>query len=118
MSMPLDNEQPHRPVDDRLIDRLVDGELRDEERRELLLRLDAEPGGWRQCALAFLEAQSWRATFRPLAAAAPPVVLQAGPKRARRTWRPVARWTALAPSLAAAFALGWAWHGGAGENTP
>ena len=41
-------------------DRLVDGELSEEERRELLAGLDNEPGGWRRCALAFLEAQCWK----------------------------------------------------------
>jgi hypothetical protein len=41
-------------------DRLVDDELTEEERRELLGRLDDEPGGWRRCALAFLEAQCWK----------------------------------------------------------
>jgi len=44
--------------DDVRFDRLVDGELTDAQRRELLSRLDDEPGGWRQCALAFLEAQA------------------------------------------------------------
>src|SRR5262245_59463811 len=44
----------------RFIDRLVDGTLRVDERRALLLRLEAEPEGWRLCALAFLEAQAWR----------------------------------------------------------
>src|SRR5262245_12670555 len=46
--------------DDILFDRLVDGELSSEERGRLLASLDDRPGGWRQCALAFLEAQSWR----------------------------------------------------------
>lgn len=44
---------------ERWIDRLVDGELSDADRRELLSRLETEPGGWRACALAFLEAQTW-----------------------------------------------------------
>ena len=47
---------------DELIDLLADGEL-DEPRRAALLRsLDAQPDreGWRQCALALLEAQAWR----------------------------------------------------------
>ncbi len=44
---------------ERWIDRLVDGELSDPDRRALLLRLETEPGGWRACALAFLEAQTW-----------------------------------------------------------
>jgi hypothetical protein len=42
------------------IDRLVDDELDEPERRKLLTQLDEEPGGWRRCALAFLEAQCWR----------------------------------------------------------
>jgi hypothetical protein len=43
----------------RVLDRLVDGELGANERRQLLAAFDDEPGAWRQCALAFLEAQSW-----------------------------------------------------------
>jgi hypothetical protein len=41
-------------------DRLVDGSLTFEERKALLARINAEPDGWRRCALAFLEAQAWR----------------------------------------------------------
>jgi hypothetical protein len=52
------SEQDH--LDTRLFDRLVDGELAEADRRTLLLSLDHQPSGWRQCALAFLEAQSWR----------------------------------------------------------
>lgn len=52
------NELPTK--DDLLFDRLADGELSESERRELLAGLDREPGAWRRCALAFLEAQSWR----------------------------------------------------------
>jgi hypothetical protein len=39
-------------------DRLVDGELSTTEYQALLATLDDEPAGWRQCALAFLEAQA------------------------------------------------------------
>lgn len=46
--------------DDARFDRLVDGELSERERRELLSALDSEPGGWRRCALAFLESQCWK----------------------------------------------------------
>jgi hypothetical protein len=46
--------------DELLFDRLVDGELNETERRALLSRLDDEPGGWRRCALAFLQAQCWK----------------------------------------------------------
>jgi hypothetical protein len=52
--MPLNNSQ---------FDRLVDGELSERERRDLLARLDDESGGWRRCALAFLEAQCWKQTL-------------------------------------------------------
>jgi hypothetical protein len=56
--------------DDALFDRLVDGELSATERRTLLLSLDSQPEGWRRCALAFLEAQSWREDFGRVAQAA------------------------------------------------
>src|SRR5205814_739732 len=46
--------------EDILLDRLVDGELSGNERRQLLESFDKRPEGWRRCALAFLEAQSWR----------------------------------------------------------
>lgn len=42
-----------------LLDLLVDGELSEAQRRELLLWCERDPEGWRRCALAFLEAQSW-----------------------------------------------------------
>ena len=51
-------------VESRLLDRLVDGELDEGERQRLLLSLDAEPDGWRRCALAFLEAQALQQAFR------------------------------------------------------
>ena len=46
-------------ITDDQLDRLVDGELSEPERREVLSGLDKEPEGWRRCALAFLVAQSW-----------------------------------------------------------
>jgi len=49
--------------DDSRFDRLVDGELSEKERRDLLANLDNEPGGWRRCALAFLESQCWKDSF-------------------------------------------------------
>jgi hypothetical protein len=54
--------------EDLLIDRLVDGELAGDERRELLAALDAQSDGWRKCALAFVEAQTWRSDMRQLLA--------------------------------------------------
>ena len=49
-----------------LIDRLVDGELSGDERRHLLASLEAQPDGWRRCALAFVEAQTWRGAMGSL----------------------------------------------------
>src|SRR5438105_30021 len=49
--------------DPQVFDRLVDGELADGERREVLETLERQPDGWRQCALAFLEAQTWGQTL-------------------------------------------------------
>jgi len=45
-------------ADEARFDRLVDGELTPEEYHSLLATLDDEPGGWRRCALAFLESQA------------------------------------------------------------
>jgi hypothetical protein len=106
-----------RTIDDRELDLLVDGELNETERRELLARLETQPESWRRCALAFLEAQSWRGDLGVIARpprvepVAPPVV----PPPVRK--RPVA-WTsvlAVAASFVLAFALGVvvrpAWRG-------
>ena len=46
------------------MDRLVDDELDVAERSRLFAQLDASPGSWRQCALAFLEAREWRESFK------------------------------------------------------
>lgn len=55
-----------RWADDARFDRLVDGELSPEEYRRMLASLDDEPGGWRRCAMAFLEAQAWGQELRGL----------------------------------------------------
>ncbi|MDA7951126.1 MAG: hypothetical protein MPJ24_06520 [Pirellulaceae bacterium] len=47
-------------LDDQRLQRLVDGELRGEDFRKAVQLLEAEPQGWRRCALAFLEEQAWR----------------------------------------------------------
>ncbi len=57
------SKKENKPEDDPQFDLLVDDELNEEDRRELLSGLDERPGGWRACALAFLEAQSWRKEF-------------------------------------------------------
>ena len=54
-------------TDNTNFDRLADDELSEEERRELLGRLDDEPGGWRRVALAFLESQCWKQSLGEIA---------------------------------------------------
>jgi hypothetical protein len=55
--------QTEQNFDPQVLDRLVDGELAETERRDVLQTLDRQPDGWRQCALAFLEAQTWGQTL-------------------------------------------------------
>jgi hypothetical protein len=62
---PIDENTP--TSDEQRFDLLVDGELSEAERRELLSGLDDQAGGWRRCALAFLEGQSWREALGGLA---------------------------------------------------
>src|SRR5262245_40091078 len=95
-----------RRDEQRVLDRLVDGELSQAQRRELIASLDDEPGGWRRCALAFLEAQNFRWQLSRMAAE--PIVAQAvaiSPAKASRAGR-FGRFLALAASLLFAFALG------------
>jgi hypothetical protein len=100
------------------------------ERRQLLLRLDSEPEGWRRCALAFLEAQTWRDVLRPVAPTneAARGTLSRGPRGAcfsktqpseldHRRIKPqptfsTIRLAAVAAGLLAAFATGWGLHNG------
>ncbi len=99
-------------IDDSVFDRLVDGHLSDDERRELLLKLDAWPTGWRRCALAFLEAQLWGNELKRLALSPATLALddRLSPSRtnspANIAWPGAARWLALAAALLIAFTLG------------
>jgi hypothetical protein len=84
------------------LDRLVDGELSEDDRRSLLLQLDHEPEGWRRCALAFLEAQCWKQELGLMArtpskaeAASEPAVPAA----------PAARWSAWRRQLATVLSM-------------
>lgn len=106
-------------IDEALLDRLVDGELPDAQRRRLLASLEDEPGGWRRCALAFLEAQSWRRTLSSFAQEAPviartpasggrkpPVTPPVTPRPA--TWRSLS----VAAGIMLAFTVGMVWPRG------
>ncbi len=48
------------------LDRLVDGQLNNEEYRELIRQIDKDPDGWRQCALAFLQHQALQQELQAL----------------------------------------------------
>jgi hypothetical protein len=102
------DEQVHN--DDISFDLLVDGELSDAERRRLLASLDARADGWRRCALAFLEAQSWKGDLRDVICETPRI-----PKTNIETtsslprgypWQRGLGWLAIAASLVVAFSLG------------
>ncbi|MBI3462373.1 MAG: hypothetical protein HY000_04840 [Planctomycetes bacterium] len=97
-------------MNDRLIDRLVAGDLDERERRELLGWLDAEPDRWRRCAMGFLEAQLWQETFGGVVRRAQNEVVSPAvtpPGAARRHARPSLRLvSAMAAAVLFAFSLG------------
>jgi hypothetical protein len=103
------------PIDELAIDRLVDGELDDAERRELLLRLENDPEGWRRCALAFLEDQAWRKALagvaspgsRPEPVEVTPTLPMVVRGRARRL---AIAASVIAATFAAGFAAGGSWR--------
>jgi hypothetical protein len=100
-------------TDRKLLDILVDGELTEVERRDLLRRLDRTPDGWRACALAFLEAQCFRESFgkidvQPVSPSK--VLVPRGVQRIRWAGR-VGTLVAMAASFLTAVGLGW-WAGG------
>jgi hypothetical protein len=64
--LPLSSTPP-TPELETLVELLVDDELDAVERRALLERLDQTDGGWKYCATAFLEAQTFRKALRFLA---------------------------------------------------
>jgi hypothetical protein len=93
------------PIDLRLIDLLVDGELPEAARCELLSQLEREPEGWRRLALAFLEAQSWKQAFaQPQATRTEPEPLHPHAPTLSAKWP---RGMLLAACLCGMFALGW-----------
>lgn len=91
-----------------VLDRLIDGELGLQDRRMLLAALDDHPGAWRQCALAYIEAQTVslqlsRMANEPLVAQEASRSLAIAPSR-KGSW--VAWPLALAASVLLAFVMG------------
>lgn len=96
--------------DDTRFDRLVDGELPADEYKSLVAALDDEPGGWRRCALAFLEAQALGGELTAIRHSGQLAEQPAGPMTLapRRAVEP-ARWKlllAMSASFLVAFILG------------
>lgn len=114
LNLPEDHPAPDSPVDIVQLDRLVDGELSGDQRRALLEQLETAPGGWRRCALAFLEAQSWGQGLKA-ALTEPQPTTQPGnlvePVRRRFGGRFVEQALMLAASFLVAFSLGIAARG-------
>lgn len=106
------NELPSN-VDHLTLDRLVDGELSQEEYRKVLSELEGSQDGWRRCAHAFLEAQAFGHTLplvmeparqSPHAESAPTAPARTKPSS---SFHGLERLSALAASIAVAFGLGW-----------
>lgn len=94
-------------LDDGRFDRLVDGELSPAEYQAFLSALDDEPGSWRRCALAFLEAQAWRSEMGAIRSGQELVPARPPASKAKRlvTWK----W---GPQLAVAASCVLAFLGG------
>jgi hypothetical protein len=96
---------------DQLVDMLVDGELSEPRRRELLRGLEHAPDGWRRCALAFLEAQCWRKELGGMAGEAQARREPPQPSTPlKRSWTRWPRVVALAASLLIAAGAGVLWR--------
>jgi hypothetical protein len=91
----------YEPIDDQVLDLLVDGELTSDRERSLLQKLEQEPGAWRRCALAFLEAQRWRRDMG---------LFTKQPKQQVTQAAPIAATSAAAVNVSAARPLPWWSH--------
>jgi hypothetical protein len=114
MSRPETTEHHSREHADELerqLIRLADGELPPDERQRVLRHIDALPGGWRRCALIFLENQAFAEDFpAALEPPSPPATTPATPTAPPARWRWLPWTTAVAASWLAMFALGGQWH--------
>jgi hypothetical protein len=103
------------------IDRLVGGDLTKAESRLLVARLDADPAGWKQCALAYMEAQSWRRTFESMVAHEEQPVPRSIPADSERPRRSRRRMLGTVAAVVVAFVAGIgamaAWQARSGEQS-
>lgn len=92
------------------LDRLVDGELSRDEYQALLSALDEEPGGWKRCALTFLESQALAGELgevrRSLDLSHDQPARKPAAASLRSEWHSVGPWLAVAASFLCALTLG------------
>lgn len=103
--------------DDRLFERLADGELHGDEYHRLIASLDDRPDGWKRCALALLEAQALSGELSAIvretsAVQSAPKEQPAVPSRGGRRVRLPTLLLAVAASFLIAFGLGVWLRGG------
>jgi len=108
------------PVTEEAFDRMVDGELSDTERRELLGSLDRVKHGWRKLALAYVEAQTWRndlgAMVRPASETTPETSMElAQPANVATKSDRLKLLLAMAASFLIALVIGFQFRGGDGS---
>lgn len=92
----------------RVLDRLVDGELSPADRRAVLAAMDDEPGAWRACALAFLESQIWQSHLNQFVQSRDVVPTAGTVTTSARSWSlpRLGGWLAVAAGLVISFVLG------------
>lgn len=114
-------EHEHRnasgSVTEEALDRMVDGELSDAERRKLLGSLDKVEHGWRKLALAYVEAQTWRtdmdAMVRPTSETTPETSMElAKPANVATKSDRLKLLLAMAASFFIALVIGFQFRGG------
>ncbi len=95
-------------LDERTLQRCVDGELSEAEQQALLLQLDRSPEGWRKVALAFIEHQLWSQAGRDFVHEPPlPLAAPADPEPETRRDHSWLRHTMLAACTLIAVGLGY-----------
>lgn len=103
-----------------LLDQLVDGELDEPRRRALLLQMEDQPAGWRECALAFLQAQEFGQSLSSIRFEEPPQTADVTSPRTGDWRRRGGTLMALAASFLVAFVIGAAlksgWPGAARDD--
>ncbi len=106
----LGPDEQFEGVDDIQLDRLVDGELDDHARRQLLLALEEEPSGWRRCALAYVEAQSWGGDLQAIMNRSVGETVDKPVTTQRRWGSTLVSSLTMAACIAVAFTLGAFWR--------